>query len=954
MEFTRPLESSTRKKIDTWLANLGWNNDEESSDCNVITERGLTQTQKKKLAGKQPDYLLLRSGTSEPIGIIEAKAIGENLEDALQSAIKKYAIPLDVPIVFATDGTFIKSWHMLDRQELSINDDPIKELISEKTLIKFIDQGHNIEAVSELVKHSRDELIKIFEWANNLLRKEGLRGLDRFVEFANLLFLKLITEIEEEKERAGEPRILEKRYCWDAFSDLPAETMMGYLNDTVLPHLVERYNHTGDIFQSRMQISSPYNLKAIVDKLSDLTLINTESEIKGDAFEYFLKRLATGNDLGEYFTPRHLVRVMTKIINPQYGERIYDPCCGTGGFLIEAFRHIKASCKITSETMDKLKNDTVFGVELTNTARIAKMNMILAGDGHTNIQQSDALANRTDGYDVVITNFPFSQHTDYGYLYGLATEDANLVFIKHIVDSLVDGGRAAIIVFQGILYDSSHLYKNVRQWLLENCDVEAVIKLHNYLFQPYTGVNTSIIVFRKGRPTGKVWFFNVENDGYEKTTSLKGRSKIAENDLDLLEAIWTTKEETDKSWFATIDEIRKNNYSLNIESYKPLIPISTDHEYVMLNDETYFEFEKGREVGSDTYCGNEKGIPFIRVGDLTGKGSSSVNTTSSNYVEVTEDDVLLSLDGTPGVARTGFNGAISAGIRRIRSRQNNEILNEFIFYALMSEDVQQTIKRYTKESTIAHAGEAFEYIRIPKPTIEFQKEFIRKIKEQNEKIEKISALLSAYRSAIDDSLFEFGDDNYREIKLADIITSGPQNGLYKHKSFYGSGTPIIRIDNIYDGQLFASNIKRVRLDYSELNRYCLNNGDIVLNRVNSEEYIGKCCIYNGDFPECVFESNMMRFAVNADVVLPEYVVYYLTSSYGNAKIRSKMKRAVNQVSVNQSDVKSILIPVPNKTKQIEIVRILNQQINLIQQLQLTQERLEKDINNKINSLYRMK
>ena len=147
---------------------------------------------------------------------------------------------------------------------------------------------------------------------------------------------------------------------------------MGYLNDTVLPFLVDRYNRTGDVFQEKMQITNPNTLKEIVDRLSGLTLINTESEIKGDAFEYFLKSLTTGNDLGEYFTPRHIVKIMTKLVNPQYGERIYDPCCGTGGFLIEAFRHIKKLCKLTPETIDKLKNDTVFGIELTNTARIAK------------------------------------------------------------------------------------------------------------------------------------------------------------------------------------------------------------------------------------------------------------------------------------------------------------------------------------------------------------------------------------------------------------------------------------------------------------------------------------------------------------------------------------------------------------------------------------------------------
>jgi len=604
--LTKPQESSTRKKIDSWLTNLGWNIDEESPKCNVVTERGFTQEQRKKLQGKQPDYLLVKSGTTQLLAVIESKTIGENLEKALKDAIEKYAKPLDVPIVFASDGTFIKTWHVVDGKELTINSQPLKELVSERVLLKFIEQGSNVEEISEQIKYSRDELIKIFEWANNLLRKEGLRGLDRFVEFANILFLKLISEIEEDKEKIGKgERVLDKKYCWESFSKLSADMMMEYLNGTVLPHLVARYNHTGDVFQKNLQISNPNTLKEIVDKLSALTLINTESEIKGDAFEYFLKSLATGNDLGEYFTPRHIVRIMTKLVDPQYGMKVYDPCCGTGGFLIEAFRHILRLCKITTETLSKLKNDTVFGIELTNTARIAKMNMILAGDGHVNIHQRDSLETPIKGeYDAVLTNFPFSQKTDYGHLYGLSTNDANVVFLKHIVDALDDGGRAGVVSFQGVLYDSNAIYRKFRKYLLEECDVEAIIKLHNYVFRPYSGANTSVLIFTKGRPTKKVWFFNVENDGYEKTGSLKGRPEIGENDLELLEAVWSTKEETKKSWWATKEDIEKNGFNLNAETYKPFLERLSDYPFVSLNDERYFEVVRGTEVGSDTYTEN--------------------------------------------------------------------------------------------------------------------------------------------------------------------------------------------------------------------------------------------------------------------------------------------------------------------------------------------------------------
>jgi type I restriction enzyme M protein len=950
--LTKPLESSTRKKIDQWLINLGWNTDEESPECNVVTERGFTEEQETKLGGNNPDFLLLKSGTTQPLAIVEAKRIGESLENALKDAIKKYAKPLNVSIVFATDGMFIESWHTKEGKELTINDESLKELVTEKILLQFIEHGANIAVLSEEVRHSREELIKVFEWANNLMRKEGLRGLDRFVEFANILFLKIISEIEEDKEKTGEERILEEKYCWNSFSKLSPEMMMDYLNKIVLPQLVANYNHIGsEVFQSTLQIRNYNTLKEMVDRLSELTLINTESEIKGDAFEYFLKSLATGNDLGEYFTPRHIVKVMTKLVNPQYGEKIYDPCCGTGGFLIEAFRHIKKFCKITPEIIDKLKNQTVYGIELTNTARIAKMNMILAGDGHTNIHQKDALANPVnEAYDVVLTNFPFSQQTDYSHFYGLNTEDANPVFVKHIINSLIPTGRAAIVVFQGILYDSGKIYKDLREWLLKNCDVEAIIKLHNFVFRPYTGVNTSIIVFSKGKPTERVWFFNIENDGFEKTSSLKGRRRIAENDIDLLELLWSNKEITEKSWFATFDEIKKMGYNLNAETYKPLRKIDSSFPFVNLNDERYFETARGNEVGSDTYCGKDEGVPFIRVGDITGKGYTNVNTKATDYVGVSEEDILLSFDGTIGIVKRGFRGAISAGIRKIRSRDEKEILNDFLYFVLQSEDVQRTMAKYTRESTIAHAGESFGYIRIPKPPISLQTEMVERLKEKEEKILRIDGLLQSFKGrVIDENLFEMEQEKIRT--LEELISVEPQNGIYKHKSFYGSGTPIVRIDNIYDGQLFLEVIHRVSLTNEELEAYSLNVGDIVLNRVNSEEYIGKCGVYKGIFSDCVFESNMMRFSVNTDIVFPDYVVYYLTSAYGKRQILTKIKRAINQVSINQSDVKSLTIPIPSKPKQMEIINMIDEQIRTTQNLEVIRNRLREEMNQIINKLY---
>ena len=567
---TDPKESATRKRIDLILNNLKWTTSESSPRCNVFRERAKTPEQHRALGGRQPDYVLYRSGTDTPIAVIEAKRSGQSLVKAREQAIRYYAAPLKVQIVFVADGALIETLDRRSGRALLGDGEPITSLLTEKQLLRFVDEGPEIHT-PQVVQHTKQELISVFKEANDLLRREGLReGIERFTEFSNLLFLKLISEIEQERESRGERRILEGKYCWDAFCRRSAEDMLDYINDTILPRLANRYNHSGDVFQSELLIASPTTLKRIVDKLSALTLLNTDSDIKGDAFEYFLKNsISVGNDLGEYFTPRHVVRLMVDLADPRFGERIYDPACGTGGFLIQAFRHIQDRVQQTQANLRRLKERTVYGRELTGTAKIAKMNMIIVGDGHTNVEQKDSLKNPVKrAYDVVLTNYPFSQETEFANYYGLTTESANPVFLKHVIDALKEGGRAAVVVPEGLLFDESSQCEKVRRILIETCDLEAVISLHGYAFRPYTGQPTSILVFRKRRPSRKVWFFDVQEDGFAKTHRRTGRLPIKENDIPLLRQLWDEKSDSDRSFSVEVDSIRTHGHKLTADEYR--------------------------------------------------------------------------------------------------------------------------------------------------------------------------------------------------------------------------------------------------------------------------------------------------------------------------------------------------------------------------------------------------
>ena len=390
--LTAPQESAARKLVDAALAHLGWRTDERSPDCQVFTERAKTTDQAEKLAGAQPDYLLYPDG-DEPLAVIETKRPGKTLHQAVCDAVDKYAVPLGIEVVFASDGTLCETFDCRSNRSLLLDSEPVTRLLSPRMVSRFAREGPRISSTAQ-VRQTRAELMSAFAKANDLLRKDGLRaGTERFTEFSSILFLKLISEIETDRATRGESRRLEERYCWDAFAKKPPQEMFDYIQDTVLTRLVDRYNHSGDVFRSRLLIRTSSVLANIVAELDTLQLLNADSDVKGDAFEYFIKNAVTvGNDLGEYFTPRHVVRLMVELVNPVYGETVYDPCCGTGGFLIEAFRHIARKVKHTPESLRQLEEKTIYGRELTGTASTAKMNMILAGDGHTNISQEDTLS----------------------------------------------------------------------------------------------------------------------------------------------------------------------------------------------------------------------------------------------------------------------------------------------------------------------------------------------------------------------------------------------------------------------------------------------------------------------------------------------------------------------------------------------------------------------------------
>ena len=295
-------------------------------------EHALTNEQTKKFNGKRPDYVLYETGTENPIAIIEAKRPGQDIDSALRQAIDLYATPLSIPIAFAFDDVFVSAKHLPDSKTLKIDGEELKDFVDELTALRFMSEGAEIYSAPKGMLYNREQLLKIFKVTNNLLRDEGLRdGYERFSAFAEILFLKLVDEAERLRELKGKERIIKKKYCWSSFvTKYKGSDLVDFIHDTVWPKLEKSY---GDIFARPFSIRKAGQLTALLQAINPVDLTSTDTDVKGAAFEYFLRSVTNGNkDLGEYFTPRQYRLHMYILSSHNMAKRFTIHFAGRGDF----------------------------------------------------------------------------------------------------------------------------------------------------------------------------------------------------------------------------------------------------------------------------------------------------------------------------------------------------------------------------------------------------------------------------------------------------------------------------------------------------------------------------------------------------------------------------------------------------------------------------------------------
>lgn len=328
-------------------------------------------------------------------------------------------------------------------------------------------------------------------------------------------------------------------------------------------------------------------------------------DTQGDVYEHLLSQLSQAGKNGQFRTPTHIIEMMVELVEPQLGDRIADPACGSSGFLLGSLKYIISELtsqkykreddngfmrgttadKLVKEAdKQKLQTDTFYGFDIDPTMiRLGLMNLMMHGIKNPKIEYTDTLSKfykEENIYQKILANPPFTGSVDKGELspdFTVSTTKSELLFLERIYKMLAIGGTAAVVVPQGVLFGSGKAFKELRKLIIENCDLKAVISMPSGVFKPYAGVATAILIFTKGAKTKNVWFYEMLSDGRSLDDKRIPLMLNAERDFgDLQKVVKAFKQrdprkETDRKqrhFFVSKTEIAENDYDLILSKYK--------------------------------------------------------------------------------------------------------------------------------------------------------------------------------------------------------------------------------------------------------------------------------------------------------------------------------------------------------------------------------------------------
>ena len=444
------------------------------------------------------------------------------------------------------------------------------------------------------------KLASIIKSARDAMRKDaGLNGdLDRIPQLAWLLFLKAFDGLEANREVTDldhRPAI-EAPYRWRDWAADPngatGEALLDFVNTGLLPYLrglsgIDSHDPRdvlAAVFkETNNRMLSGYLLRDVVNKVNEINFASSDDiHTMAHLYESMLREMRdAAGDSGEFYTPRPVIRFIVQQVNPQLGEIVLDPACGTGGFLVEALEHLQPKVE-TTEQRRTLHND-LRGIEKKPLPYLlGMMNLVLHGVGQPNLVRGNSLANpitqigKRDKVDVILTNPPFGGEEETSIQANFPadkqTAETAWLFLQLVIRQLKDHGRCGIVVPNGLLFGDG-VGARIKQQLLAECNLHTVIRLPDGVFEPYTAIPSNILFFDKGDRTKEVWFYGIPRpEGRKKYSKTK---PMRFEEFDACRAWWDDREENEHAWRVSIADVEAANF--NLDSSNPHRPEDLAH-----------------------------------------------------------------------------------------------------------------------------------------------------------------------------------------------------------------------------------------------------------------------------------------------------------------------------------------------------------------------------------------
>ena len=657
-----------------------------------------------------------------------------------------------------------------------------------------------------------------------------------------------------------------------------------------------------------------------------------ESDDIGDAYEYLLSITGAQGDVGQFRTPRHIIKFIVEAVTPTKDDTVIDPACGTAGFLISAYNHVRAQHdgknvdgsandeqRLTASELDKIHhNYRGFDIDPT-MVRTAKVNLYLHGFKTPEIINHDSLSSEeywNDRYDVILANPPFM--TPKGGIqphkkFGISANRAEVLFVDYIASHLKPTGRAGIIVPEGVIFQSGKAYKELRKNLVEN-SLYAVISLPSGVFNPYAGVKTSILLLDKEltKQNDEVLFVKVENDGYSLNAQ---RRPIAGSQFpDALQAIdrYKSGEELQSEFAHAVPrkEIAESgDYNLSGERYKA----SQVYEHSDFPVVSLGEIVKISTGKKDVNEGNPSGkYPFFTC--------AREHTYADNFSY--DQEALL-------IAGNGDVGNVKYYSGKFEAYQRTYILGEFkmvvprYLYHILDNTLKPTLERQKLGNTMPYIkmGMLSDY-KIPLPPIETQREIVAKLDGYQKIIDAAQTIVQTYKPTIKTN----PDWSLRTIGDFALVKGGKR--VPKGKSLTDAQTnhPYLRVVDMVDGTISRKDLKYITDDvFVEISRYTISSDNIYISIAGT---IGRVGTIPQDLNGASLTENAAKLVFETTETSPEYLAAVMSTDDVQSQI-SKLTMGVGVPKLALNRIESIKIPLPPIEIQREIVAELEAEQQLI-------------------------